>query len=171
MSTIIKIEKIETPEEVYDPVCDFPHAYISDGFVSHNCVLLLDEVEKIFGASGSDDAGVTTRILSQLLWWLAEHQGQVLTIMTTNNMSKLPPELYRSGRVDLCMKIPRLTPTEAMSFARKVFINIMGQDANLAQQSAINTMFKLLGKDDYAHAEVSDLVADEIKKNGWFSLA
>lgn len=46
MSKITKIEKIEDMEFVYDPVCDAPHAYISNGFVSHNCVVLFDEIEK-----------------------------------------------------------------------------------------------------------------------------
>lgn len=46
MSKIIKIEKLEKEEYVYDPVCDAPHAYISNGFVSHNCVVLFDEIEK-----------------------------------------------------------------------------------------------------------------------------
>lgn len=46
MSKITKIEKIEDVEFVYDPVCDAPHAYISNGFVSHNCVVLFDEIEK-----------------------------------------------------------------------------------------------------------------------------
>lgn len=34
------------------------------------CVCILDEVEKVFQSQG--DSGVTSRLLSQLLWWLQE---------------------------------------------------------------------------------------------------
>lgn len=63
------------------------------------CVVLFDEVEKIFG-SNHHDGGTTTSMLSQILWWLAEHKSKVLTVMTSNNMKSLPPELYRDGRID-----------------------------------------------------------------------
>lgn len=65
---------------------------------SEPCVLLLDEIEKIF--SGNDDNGVSSRMLSALLWWLQEHRSKVFTILTTNNSSALPKELYRPGRID-----------------------------------------------------------------------
>jgi SpoVK/Ycf46/Vps4 family AAA+-type ATPase len=65
------------------------------------CVVILDEVEKIFQNSG--DSGVTSGLLSQLLWWLQEHKTQVFTVMTTNNRLAIPPELYREGRIDAVM--------------------------------------------------------------------
>lgn len=98
MSKIIKIEEIDTPEYVYDPCCEYPHSYISNGFVSHNCVLLVDEIEKIFG--NSDDSGVSGRLLSALLWWLQERTSRILVVMTTNDESVIPVELYRPGRID-----------------------------------------------------------------------
>ena len=68
--------------------------------IEHNapCVMLVDEVEKLF--HGSDDSGVTQNLLAGLLWWLQEHRAQVLTVMTTNDESKLPDELIRPGRLD-----------------------------------------------------------------------
>lgn len=62
------------------------------------CVLLLDEVEKALTVSENDAS--SSRILAYLLWWLAEHTSQVFTVMTTNDISKLPKELYRPGRCD-----------------------------------------------------------------------
>ncbi len=62
------------------------------------CILLIDEVEKIF--NGDDGTGSVTRILSYLLWWLAEHQDRVFTVMTSNDLDNVPPELYRAGRID-----------------------------------------------------------------------
>lgn len=62
------------------------------------CVMLVDEVEKLF--HGNDDSGVTQNLLAGLLWWLQEHRAQVLTVMTTNDVDVLPPELIRAGRID-----------------------------------------------------------------------
>lgn len=62
------------------------------------CVVLLDEVEKIFQTS--NDSGVTSRLLSQLLWWLQEHKTKVFTVMTSNSLVKIPEELFREGRID-----------------------------------------------------------------------
>lgn len=65
------------------------------------CVVIFDEVEKIFQSQG--DSGVTTSLLSQLLWWLQEHKSKVFTVMTTNDLRKIPAELYREGRIDATM--------------------------------------------------------------------
>jgi hypothetical protein len=62
------------------------------------CIFFIDEVEKIFRKE--DDSGTSGRILSSLLWWLQEHKSRVLTIMTCNDDSKMPPELTRTGRID-----------------------------------------------------------------------
>lgn len=98
MSQILSITTSTELETVYDPCCAFPHAYVSDGFVSHNCVIIFDEVEKVF--QSQSDSGVTSRMLSQLLWWLQSHKSKVFTVMTTNDMAKIPEELYREGRID-----------------------------------------------------------------------
>src|SRR5581483_7259547 len=38
------------------------------------CIALFDEIEKAFSVQhGHGDSGTTTTMLSQLLWWLAEH--------------------------------------------------------------------------------------------------
>lgn len=64
-------------------------------------VIIFDEVEKVF--QGTSDSGVTSRLLSQLLWWLQEHKSKVFTVMTTNNKDSIPVELYREGRIDKVM--------------------------------------------------------------------
>lgn len=65
------------------------------------CVVVFDEVEKIF--QSTSDSGVTSRLLSQLLWWLQEHKTKVFSVMTTNNVKKIPEELHREGRIDQTM--------------------------------------------------------------------
>ena len=81
------------------------------------CVMLLDEVEKLFSSTTEE---VTSRILAQLLWWLLEHESRVLTVMTTNDLSKLPEELYRSGRIDNRMVLSLLDQKNAFVMATKL---------------------------------------------------
>ena len=84
------------------------------------CVVLIDEVEKIFAAQ--NDTGVTSSLLSTMLWWLQEHPTRVFTVMTTNNKNSIPPELYREGRIDDVMLFQGLeTKTQALEFAKHVF--------------------------------------------------
>ena len=81
-------------------------------------VLLVDEVEKGFN-SDSNDSGVQLQLLSQLLWWMEEHRSKVLTIMTTNDETAIPPELVRPGRIDSVMEFPLISnKKEAMEFLR-----------------------------------------------------
>jgi len=79
------------------------------------CILLIDEVEKVF--KSGEDAGVTSRLLSQLLWWLQEHSSRVLTLMTTNDREALPAEMYRPGRIDSVITYPEFKSNEAVNFA------------------------------------------------------
>ena len=67
------------------------------------CVVLFDECEKLFGgcqSSNSSDSGTLNRVLAQLLQVLCEDDNGIFTIMTSNDVSQLPPELTRSGRLD-----------------------------------------------------------------------
>lgn len=63
------------------------------------CVLWIDEIEKNMSA-GSQAHEVTTRILSLLLTWLQEKTEPVFVIATANNITQMPPELFRKGRFD-----------------------------------------------------------------------
>jgi hypothetical protein len=77
------------------------------------CVVLLDEVEKIFKV-GDDSTGAVQRILSRLLWWLQERTSKTLVIMTTNLLEALPTELYRPGRIDYTMRFEGLHLPEGL---------------------------------------------------------
>jgi SpoVK/Ycf46/Vps4 family AAA+-type ATPase len=87
------------------------------------CVILIDEVEKIFQTQG--DSGVTNSLLSQFLWWLQEHKSRVLTVMTTNDISIIPAELYREGRVDETMQFLGIKNVkEGLEFATGAFMSL-----------------------------------------------
>ncbi|MFT7220940.1 MAG: SpoVK/Ycf46/Vps4 family AAA+-type ATPase, partial [Candidatus Azotimanducaceae bacterium] len=63
------------------------------------CVLWLDEIEK--GVSTSqNDSGISSRILGTLLTWMAERKSRTFIVATSNDISQLPPELIRKGRLD-----------------------------------------------------------------------
>ena len=64
-------------------------------------VLVIDEVEKALGgAAGSNDSGVSTRLLGTLLTWLNDHESDVFVVCTANDVSRLPPEFSRAQRFD-----------------------------------------------------------------------
>lgn len=63
------------------------------------CVLWLDEIEKAM-SQGSSDGGTSRRLLGTLLTWMAERKSPVFIAATSNDISKLPPELIRKGRLD-----------------------------------------------------------------------
>jgi SpoVK/Ycf46/Vps4 family AAA+-type ATPase len=65
------------------------------------CVLWIDEIEKGLAADeGGGDGGVSRRVLGTLLTWMAEHKARVFLVATANDVSQLPPELMRKGRMD-----------------------------------------------------------------------
>ncbi|MDH5737450.1 MAG: AAA family ATPase [Gammaproteobacteria bacterium] len=63
------------------------------------CVLWLDEIEKGISISNSDQ-GISSRLLGTLLTWMAERDSAAFIVCTSNDISKLPPELIRKGRLD-----------------------------------------------------------------------
>ncbi len=66
-------------------------------------VLWIDEIEKgLAGAqsSGATDGGTMSRVMATLLTWLNEKTSDVFVVATANDVSTLPPELLRKGRLD-----------------------------------------------------------------------
>jgi ATP-dependent 26S proteasome regulatory subunit len=67
------------------------------------CVLWIDEIEKAMSgmsSSGSSDGGITSRALGTFLTWMQDKKKPVFVVATVNDISKLPLELLRKGRVD-----------------------------------------------------------------------
>ncbi len=64
-------------------------------------VLWIDELEKgLSGLGGGGDGGVASRVFGNLLTWMEEKQKPVFVVATANDISRLPPELLRKGRMD-----------------------------------------------------------------------
>jgi AAA+ superfamily predicted ATPase len=77
-------------------------------------VVLVDEVEKaLAGATGeSGDGGVSADALGTLLSWMQDRTSEAFVIFTANDVSKLPPELMRKGRVDEIFWVDVPNPAE-----------------------------------------------------------
>src|ERR1017187_750524 len=66
-------------------------------------VLWVDEIDKAFvgsQSSGVTDGGTTARVFGTFLTWLSEKNAPVFVVCTANDVSQLPPELLRKGRLD-----------------------------------------------------------------------
>ena len=63
-------------------------------------VLWIDELEKAFATGGSEDGGVSQRVLGTFLSWMQDRRGDVFVVATANDVTKLPPEFLRKGRFD-----------------------------------------------------------------------
>ncbi|MBI4623440.1 MAG: AAA family ATPase [Verrucomicrobia bacterium] len=66
-------------------------------------ILWVDEIDKAFAGSqgsGSSDGGTTARVFGTFLTWLSEKTAPVFVVATANDISQLPPELLRKGRLD-----------------------------------------------------------------------
>lgn len=136
------------------------------------CVLLIDEAEKIFGTKDGESAGVTSRMLSQLLWWLAEHQSRVFTVMTTNNLEHVPVELYRQGRIDKVIHLNTLNRDEAVDFGLHVLHAVIPSTPD--QRNIVRDLIAgyydnaVEGWDGFlSHAAAAEMVYTAIKTHGW----
>ena len=66
-------------------------------------VLWVDEIDKALvgsQSSGVTDGGTTARVFGTFLTWLSEKTAPVFVVTTANDVSQLPPELLRKGRLD-----------------------------------------------------------------------
>ncbi len=67
-------------------------------------ILWVDEIDKAFAgannSSSNGDGGTSARVLGTFLTWLSEKAASVFVVATANDITNLPPELLRKGRLD-----------------------------------------------------------------------
>jgi SpoVK/Ycf46/Vps4 family AAA+-type ATPase len=97
------------------------------------CVLWIDEIEKGLATSDSDD-GTSRRILGTLLTWMAEREANVFIVATSNDVSQLPPELMRKGRMDeiFFVDLPQLEVREEIFSIHLTKRNFNAENFDLA---------------------------------------
>jgi SpoVK/Ycf46/Vps4 family AAA+-type ATPase len=84
-------------------------------------ILWIDEIEKGMAgmsSSGSSDGGTTARVLGTFLTWMQEKEKSVFVVATANNISLLPPELLRKGRVDEIFFVDLPTESERLEIIK-----------------------------------------------------
>jgi hypothetical protein len=67
------------------------------------CCLWIDEVEKGFSgtkSSNATDGGTSSRVFGSFISWMLEKKAPVFVVATANDVSRLPPEMLRKGRLD-----------------------------------------------------------------------
>jgi len=122
------------------------------------CVLQLDEVEKGFGAVGSDgDGGAGLRTFGTLLKWMSERTCAVYLIMTANDVSKLPPEFTRKGRVDEIFGV--FLPTAAER--AQIFRIHLDQRQRDPEQLDLDSLAEATG--GYSGADIEQVVVTGLK--------
>jgi MoxR-like ATPase len=84
-------------------------------------ILWVDEIDKAFAGSqgsGSTDGGTTARVFGTFLTWLSEKSAPVFVVATANDISQLPPELLRKGRLDEIFFVDLPAPEERAEIFR-----------------------------------------------------
>lgn len=126
------------------------------------CVLLIDEVEKALGgykSSNSSDSGAIARAFGLVLEFLNDNDNGVFVVMTSNDVSQLPPELTRAGRLDAMWYFGLPTLEE-----RRQIFNIhlakTGKkfDPQVVEKIAVNT-------EKYTGAEIELIVKSALRRS------
>ena len=124
--------------------------------------VLVDEVEKaLAGAAGeSGDGGVSADALGYLLQWLQDHTSEAFVIFTANDVSKLPPELMRKGRVDeiFWVDVPNLAERPAVLAAK-----IRDRQRNGTVRFDVDLDEVAEATDQFTGAEIAGLVPDAMR--------
>lgn len=118
-------------------------------------ILWIDEIDKAFagstGSSGSD-GGTSARVFGTLLTWLSEKTSPVFVIATANNVSHLPPELLRKGRLDEIFFVDLPSEPERREIFR-IHIEKRNRDANRFDLPALAK-----ASDGFSGAEIEEAI-------------
>lgn len=94
-------------------------------------ILWVDEIDKAFAGSqtsGAADGGTTARVFGTFVTWLSEKTAPVFVVATANDISQLPPELLRKGRLDEIFFVD-LPSAEERTEIFRIHLTRRGRDA------------------------------------------
>ena len=144
------------------------------------CVLLIDEVEKSLSgmqSSGRTDGGTMARVIGSMLQFLSSDKSKdIFTVMTSNDISQMPPELTRSGRLDTVWyfglpteeerreiwrihfgKTPIQVSDEMLNYAAANSQNLTGAEIKEAVKVSMRKAYKRYLKDNNRNITTSDI--------------
>lgn len=118
-------------------------------------ILWVDEIDKAFAgsqSSGGTDGGTTARVFGTFLTWLSEKKAPVFVVATANDISQLPPELLRKGRMDEIFFVD-LPSAEERREIFGIHIAKRGRQPNAFDLEALAS-----GSDGFSGAEIEEAV-------------
>lgn len=125
------------------------------------CILLIDEVEKALGgvsSSSNTDGGTLSRVFSSILQFLNDNNSGVFVVMTSNDVSQLPPELTRSGRLDAHWYFTLPTEEER----REIFAIHLSKVGRSVSDEILNKAIE--ESENYTGAEIEEIVKVTMRK-------
>ena len=118
-------------------------------------VLWVDEIDKAFAGSQSSavtDGGTTARVFGTFLTWLSEKNTPVFVVATANDVTQLPPELMRKGRLDEIFYVDLPSPEERMDVFR-IHLSKRGRDPKGFDLEALT-----LASQGFSGAEIEEAI-------------
>jgi len=118
-------------------------------------ILWVDEIDKAFAGSqgsGATDGGTTARVFGTFLTWLSEKTAPVFVVATANDISQLPPELLRKGRLDEIFFVDLPSQSERQEIFG-IHLNRRGRDARQFDTKALAEASK-----DCSGAEIEEAI-------------
>jgi len=118
-------------------------------------ILWVDEIDKAFAGaqgSGASDGGTTARVFGTFLTWLSEKSAPVFVVATANDISQLPPELLRKGRLDEIFFVDLPAPEERWEVFR-IHLEKRGREAAQFDLAALAE-----ASGDFSGAEIEEAI-------------
>jgi SpoVK/Ycf46/Vps4 family AAA+-type ATPase len=118
-------------------------------------ILWVDEIDKAFAGaqgSGATDGGTTARVFGTFLTWLSEKSAPVFVVATANDISQLPPELLRKGRLDEIFFVDLPSPEERTEVFR-IHLTKRGRAPQGFDLGALSG-----GSKDFSGAEIEEAI-------------
>ncbi|PWU08437.1 MAG: ATPase [Verrucomicrobia bacterium] len=118
-------------------------------------ILWVDEIDKAFSGSqgsGVADGGTTARVFGTFLTWLSEKTAPVFVVATANDISQLPPELLRKGRLDEIFFVDLPSGEERLEVFR-IHLGKRGRDAARFSLEALAEV-----SPDFSGAEIEEAI-------------
>jgi len=118
-------------------------------------ILWVDEIDKALAGtqgSGASDGGTTARVFGTFLTWLSEKTAAVFVVATANDISQLPPELLRKGRLDEIFFVDLPATAERQEIFR-IHLQKRGRDATQFDLEALAN-----ASPDFSGAEIEEAI-------------
>ena len=117
-------------------------------------ILWVDEIDKAFSdtSSGGSDGGTSSRVFGTFLTWLSDKTSPVFVIATANDISRLPPELLRKGRLDEIFYVDLPTEAERLEIFRIHLLKRKRDPATFDLQPLV------LASDGFSGAEIEQAI-------------